>query len=403
VTENLTAHGKEEEEMAAVSARIGASSEVDQGERTTSRAAQRLQLMGLEKRYGDVIAVQSMDLDVAAGEFVTLLGPSGSGKSTTLAMVAGFEEPTRGSVCLGDADITRLPTHRRNLGMVFQGYALFPHMSVFDNVAFGLRLKRVRGDELRRRVAEALRSVALEGMEHRRPSELSGGQQQRVALARAIVGDPPLLLMDEPLSALDKALRKHMQVELRHIHRNVGTTLLYVTHDQEEALSLSDRIVVMHEGRVMQVGTPQEIYECPSTRFVAEFIGEANFVEIRDIAAAANGHVRGVADDGAQLCGRVAGKLSSDGSASLVLRPEDAVLGAADAATHNTLTVAVRELVYVGDRVRCVGARPSGDECVIWLDHAAVPEVRVGEEVAFSWPHSRSVVVGRESTVEGVA
>ena len=375
--------------MAAVGTRDGVGEEIA---RHASRAAQGLRLDGLEKRYGDLLAVASMQLDAAPGEFVTLLGPSGSGKTTTLAMVAGFEEPTRGSVWLGETDITGLPTHRRNLGMVFQGYALFPHMTVFDNVAFGLRLKRVRGEDLRRRVAAGLRSVALEGMERRRPSELSGGQQQRVALARAIVDDPPLLLMDEPLSALDKALRKQMQIELRHIHRNVGTTVVYVTHDQEEALSLSDRIVVMHEGRVVQIGTPREIYEQPATRFVAEFIGEASFVPVRDVAPAPDGHARGVvADGGAAVHGRLTGEGGTTGT--LVLRPEDAVLGEADASTHNCLLVRPRELVYVGGRVRCVSTLPSGGECVLWLDHRAGADVRIGEETSVGWPHDRSVIV----------
>jgi spermidine/putrescine ABC transporter ATP-binding subunit len=390
MTDNLAREG---DQMAAVTTPGSMSTAADQAARPASSGAQRLRLEALEKRYGDVVAVESLELDVAPGEFLTLLGPSGSGKTTTLAMVAGFEEPTRGSVWLGDRDITRLPTHRRNLGMVFQGYALFPHMSVFDNVAFGLRLKRVRGDELRRRVAEGLRSVALEGMEQRRPSQLSGGQQQRVALARAIVDDPPLLLMDEPLSALDKALRKQMQVELRRIHRNLGTTLLYVTHDQEEALSLSDRIVVMHEGRVMQAGTPREIYERPTTRFVAEFIGEANFVDLHDVVAAADGYARGIADGDASVCGRLTGPVDGGRSGTLVLRPEDAELGAADTTTHNCLTVRARELVYVGDRVRCVGLLASGRECVIWLDHRSGAEVRVGEETSVGWPHGRSVIV----------
>jgi ABC-type Fe3+/spermidine/putrescine transport system ATPase subunit len=390
VTDNLASEG---DEMAAVRTPGPAQTPAGGIAGIASRGAQGLRLEDLEKHYGDVVAVDSMRLDVAPGEFLTLLGPSGSGKSTTLAMVAGFEEPTRGSVWLGDKEITQLPTHRRNLGMVFQGYALFPHMSVFDNVAFGLRLKRVRGAELRRRVADGLRSVALDGMEQRRPSELSGGQQQRVALARAIVDDPPLLLMDEPLSALDKALRSHMQVELRHIHRNLGTTLLYVTHDQEEALSLSDRIVVMHLGRVMQVGTPREIYERPATRFVAEFIGEANFVDVRDVAPGVDGHARGVADGGASVCGRLTGAVDRGGSGTLVLRPEDAVLGESDTTTHNCLTVRPRELVYVGARVRCVGVLASGGECVLWLDHRAGAEVRVGEETPVGWPHRRSVIV----------
>jgi ABC-type Fe3+/spermidine/putrescine transport system ATPase subunit len=299
---------------------------------------------------------------------------------------------TEGRVELGGRDLTRVSTHKRDLGMVFQGYALFPHMTVFENVAFGLRLRGTRGTSLRERVARALAMVDLPGKEDRRPAELSGGQQQRVALARAVVTDPPLLLMDEPLSALDKALRSQMQVELRHIHRNLGTTLLYVTHDQEEALSLSDRIVVMNDGRIAQTGRPAEVYETPRSRFVAKFLGDANFVEIDDVAGAGS-RAHGTSVGGVRIVGREGAPIAGAERATVVLRPEDAVVGGADPATHNCLPVRVQELVYLGDRIRCVGRFADGGECVFWVDHATRSRVVVGDETTVSWPCDRSVVV----------
>ncbi len=225
-----------------------------------------------------VVAVDRVSLQIYQGEFFSLLGPSGCGKTTTLRMIAGFEHPSAGEVFIEGRRMGHTPPFRRNVNTVFQNYALFPHMTVFDNVAFGLRMKRIPRDEIARRVREALHLVRLSGMEERYPRQLSGGQQQRVALARALVNRPRVLLLDEPLGALDLKLRKEMQLELKHLQMTVGITFIYVTHDQEEALTMSDRIAVMNAGRVLQVGTPMEIYERPASRFVADFIGESNFL-----------------------------------------------------------------------------------------------------------------------------
>jgi putative spermidine/putrescine transport system ATP-binding protein len=226
-----------------------------------------------------VVAVSSLDLDVKRGEFFTLLGPSGSGKTTTLRMIAGFEAPDEGRVELGGRDVTALPPYDRQVNTVFQDYALFPHMSVGDNVAYGLRVKGIRREERRKRASEALSTVRLSGYEARKPNQLSGGQQQRVALARAIVNEPKVLLLDEPLGALDLKLREQMQVELKTIQEKVGITFIYVTHDQEEALTMSDRIAVFNDGRIEQVGAPTEIYERPDNAFVAGFVGVSNLLE----------------------------------------------------------------------------------------------------------------------------
>jgi ABC-type Fe3+/spermidine/putrescine transport system ATPase subunit len=239
-----------------------------------------IKLDKVTKRFdGKVLAVDEVTLDIAAGEFFSLLGPSGCGKTTSLRMIAGFEHPDSGRVQVGGRDITDLPVHRRVMGMVFQSYALFPHRTVAENVAFGLRMREVPKPEIARRVQAALSQVALTGMEDRKPGQLSGGQQQRVALARALVVEPPVLLCDEPLGALDRKLRQQMQFELKELQKRLGVTLVFVTHDQEEALAMSDRIAVMNKGKVEQVGSPTEIYERPRTRFVADFIGEINILE----------------------------------------------------------------------------------------------------------------------------
>jgi len=235
---------------------------------------------------GRVVAVDDVTLDIEAGEFFSLLGPSGCGKTTSLRMIAGFELPDSGRVHVGGRDITDLPVHRRDMGMVFQSYALFPHRTVAENVAFGLRMREVPKPDIARRVKAALALVELTGLEERKPAQLSGGQQQRVALARALVVEPPVLLCDEPLGALDRKLRQQMQFELKELQKRLGVTLVFVTHDQEEALAMSDRIAVMNKGRVEQVGAPTEIYERPRTRFVADFIGEINILEDGDRACA---------------------------------------------------------------------------------------------------------------------
>jgi putative spermidine/putrescine transport system ATP-binding protein len=238
-----------------------------------------VRLIGARKTYGDVVAVDGVDLEIQADEFFTMLGPSGSGKTTCLRLIAGFERPDGGRVELGGEDVSGLPPHERDVNTVFQDYALFPHMSVGQNVAYGLKVKKVAGDERRRRVAEALGMVRLDGYEDRRPAQLSGGQRQRVALARALVNRPRVLLLDEPLGALDLKLRQQMQEELRTLQQEVRITFVYVTHDQEEALTMSDRLAVFNDGRIEQVGAPAEVYEHPANEFVAGFVGVSNIVE----------------------------------------------------------------------------------------------------------------------------
>jgi putative spermidine/putrescine transport system ATP-binding protein len=265
-----------EEKEAAVAAT--ASSEAEPGPGPSAGDAD-VRLVGVSKHYGDVAAVESLDLEVKRGEFFTLLGPSGSGKTTTLRMIAGFEEPDTGRVELDGKDVTGLPPYDRSVNTVFQDYALFPHMTVGENIEYGLRVKGVGKEDRRRRASEALATVRLGGYEQRKPGQLSGGQQQRVALARAIVNEPRVLLLDEPLGALDLKLREQMQVELNTIQSEVGITFIYVTHDQEEALTMSDRIAVFNGGRIEQVGPPTEIYERPGNEFVAGFVGVSNLLE----------------------------------------------------------------------------------------------------------------------------
>ena len=237
-----------------------------------------VKLEGVEKRYGEVAAVAGVDLEVRDGEFFSMLGPSGSGKTTTLRMIAGFEQPTSGRVLLHGRDVTNVPAFERDVNTVFQDYALFPHMTVGDNVGYGLMIKKVKKAERQKRVTDALRMVRLDGFEKRRPSQLSGGQRQRVALARALVNRPRVLLLDEPLGALDLRLREEMQIELKQIQQQVGITFIYVTHDQGEALTMSDRMAVFNHGRIEQVGTPADVYEKPQTRFVAGFVGTSNLL-----------------------------------------------------------------------------------------------------------------------------
>ena len=234
---------------------------------------------GIGKRYDSVTAVDSVSLAVHAGEFVSLLGPSGSGKTTLLMMIAGFEYPSHGVIRIGERDVTNVPPNRRDVGMVFQRYALFPHLTVARNIAYPLRMRGIAGVEIGRRVDEALSMVRLEGYGERMPHQLSGGQQQRVAVARALVFEPPVLLMDEPLGALDKKLREQMQIEIKRLQQSLSVTVLYVTHDQEEALTMSDRVAVMNAGRLVQIGAPAELYNCPSTPFAADFIGKMNFID----------------------------------------------------------------------------------------------------------------------------
>lgn len=301
------------------------------------------------KNFGAVTVVDRLDLQIAKGEFLSLLGPSGSGKTTILMMLAGFERPTSGAILLADKPITHLPPHRRQMGVVFQNYALFPHMTVAENVAFPLEMQRVPRAEITRRVERALDMVRLSPLKDRKPSQLSGGQQQRVALTRALVFEPDVILMDEPLGALDKQLREHMQLEIRDLHRRLGLTIVFVTHDQSEALTMSDRIAVFNAGKVEQIDTPQAVYDRPRTRFVAEFIGETNLVEGKVVEAGAQQAVVRVGETALN----VSGEVSPGRDVSLSLRPERIRLGKEPAAA-NALPVTVADCIYHGDHMRLV-------------------------------------------------
>lgn len=352
--------------------------------------AASLDLVELSKHYGNVVAAENVNLSIQPGEFVTLLGPSGSGKSTTLAMVAGFELPTSGQIYFNKKEITHLVTHKRGLGMVFQGYALFPHMTVFENVAFPLRLRGMKDAQVRARVAETLESVSLEPYAARRPSALSGGQQQRVALARALVHRPPILLMDEPLSALDKNLRGQMQAEIRRLHKELGTTVLFVTHDQEEALGLSDRVVVMRDGMVAQVGTPEEMYELPKNEFVGSFLGAANFLE-GTVVATDSGITSVKLEHGHVMRGRAASELAIGGTAKVLLRPEDGVRFTGS--SMNEVKLRPTEMVYLGERIRTVADFADGNSGFFWAGHDTAADIRLGEVLTMGWPVERTAIV----------
>jgi len=307
-----------------------------------------LDLRGLYKRYETSVAVDGISLDIRAGEFLTMLGPSGSGKTTTLNMIAGFVDVTEGEILMDGRPISELPPHRRDIGMVFQSYALFPHLTVFENIAFPLKRRKVRGQELRQRVEQALETVKLGELGSRYPAQLSGGQQQRVALARAIVFRPRVLLMDEPLGALDKKLREWLQLEIKRIHREVGITFVYVTHDQEEALVMSDRIAVFRDGRIEQVGTAHDLYECPRTRFVAEFLGESNVFAGR-LEPDGPGR-RVVESDGVRVVAPSDAPAGIEGQAAVVVRPERMSVCDDDAtgAYDNVVSGRVRQVIYLG-------------------------------------------------------
>jgi spermidine/putrescine transport system ATP-binding protein len=368
-----------------------------------------IELIGVDKEFtggGHVVkAVEHVDLRIAEGEFFSLLGPSGCGKTTTLRMIAGFEEPTSGRILLHGRDMVGVPPFRRDVNMVFQQYALFPHMDVFENVAFGLRRKKVPKGEIARRVGEALALVELEGREKRRPRQLSGGQQQRVALARALVNRPRALLLDEPLGALDLKLRQAMQLELKRIQREVGITFVYVTHDQEEALTMSDRLVVMNAGRIEQLGSPRELYEHPATRFVANFIGTSNILTGRLERRGDAWALAGLGPDERVLV-RDAGQAREGREVELAVRPEKMVLR-----TENdppppdrcALRVKVTEVVYLGTSTQYRAVTDGGTAIAVYRQNASATagaDVLTGQVGWLEWPPEHSYVLGA-STKEG--
>jgi putative spermidine/putrescine transport system ATP-binding protein len=346
----------------------------------------RLRIEGVSKHYGEVQAIREVTLDVADGEFVVLLGPSGCGKTTTLRVVAGFAEPSAGTVVLGARDITRLPPWKRNAGLVFQNYALFPHLTVAQNVAFGLEMRKIAPAESASRIGEVLRLVRLEHLAGRLPRQLSGGQQQRVALARALVFRPDVLLLDEPLSNLDAKLRQDVRVEIRELQRQLALTTLMVTHDQEEALTMADRLVVMQDGEVRQVGTQQDLYERPRDRFIASFVGRSSFIE-GEIEA--SGLFRSAG--GLTLACNAS---TAAGPATLALRPERLLIEAAPLpGVDNSLPGVVEFVSYLGATVD-MHVRISAKERVVVQvpNRAGSPVPRVGDEVHVAWLAANGIV-----------
>ena len=346
---------------------------------------------GLNKTYGAFRALDNVSLDVRAGEFLTLLGPSGSGKTTLLNIVAGFLRPDSGGLWFGPDDVTDLPVHERGLGMVFQNYALFPHMNVFDNVAFPLRVRKLTRSEIDVRVRQVLGLVQLDHLAARSISALSGGQRQRVALARAVVFSPRIVLMDEPLSALDKNLREQMQVEIRHLHQRIGATTIYVTHDQREALTMSDRVAVMNLGRLVQCATPAEIYEHPANAFVAGFIGETALV---DVTAGPAGEV--MMADGTRLA--VAAKLPA-GALVLALRAERLLLPGEYGDDCNRIPARLREVIYQGDSLLLLAEIAKSQTVSIRKPLRGPPGAaqpwRAGDAIALGLSPASTIVVPR--------
>jgi len=347
-----------------------------------------VELQGCTREYGPVRAVDALDLAVLEGEFLSLLGPSGCGKTTTLNLIAGFVDPTAGRILIDGEDVTGRPAHLRGLGVVFQSYALFPHLTVFENVAFGLRERRVSGAEIDRKVAEALALVRLEGRERQRPAELSGGMQQRVALARALVYRPRVLLLDEPLAALDRKLREEMRDELRAIQRSVGITTVFVTHDQAEALGLSDRIAVMSHGRIEQLGAPREVYERPATRFVADFIGASTV--LRGTARGADRVALGGAATVQVAVGRA---LRAGEELDLAIRPERLRLAAGPG--DNVVEARIEGLVYQGAQTELTARLGDGQRMLVFVVEPAPMPLAVGQTVHFHLPADAFMLLAR--------
>jgi spermidine/putrescine transport system ATP-binding protein len=366
------------------------------GEREASTAvASRpadVRLIEVTKRFEGVIAVDRLSLEIESGSFYALLGPSGCGKTTTLRMIGGFEEPTEGRILLGDQEVSGLPAYKRDVNTVFQSYALFPHLSVFENVAFGLRRRSVRGETLRGRVLEMLRIVGLEGMDKRKPRQLSGGQQQRVALARALVNKPQVLLLDEPLGALDLKLRKQMQLELKAIQHDIGITFVHVTHDQEEAMTMADQIAVMHGGRIEQLGTPTELYETPSTAFVASFLGVSNLIP-GTVSGSDTVHLH----SGPEVRVRANALAGRTGEVAIGIRPEKIELGGGQ---PNSLDGTVVEEAYVGVSTQYIVETQCG-RLTVYRQNASLGlnGAAPGQKLTLSWsPESTFVVDSLEGS-----
>ena len=339
----------------------------------------------VDKSYdGKVLVVKDLNLDIAEGEFITMLGPSGSGKTTCLMMLAGFETPTNGEIYLDGNPISNIPPHKRGIGMVFQNYALFPHMTVYENLAFPLRVRKFSKDDTDKKVEKALSMVSLSGFGSRMPAQLSGGQQQRVAVARALVFDPAVVLMDEPLGALDKNLRESMQYEIKHIHESIGVTVVYVTHDQSEALTMSNRIAVFNDGKVQQLSSPDKLYEEPVNSFVAEFIGENNTFqgEVEDIS---NDRCKIKLDSGGEILANPI-RVKSKGEKSIVsLRPERAIIDPEEK-MDNKFKGKIEEVIYHGDHTRLRLDLLGNKEFILKVPNSSARmDIKLGNEIKIGW------------------
>ena len=339
----------------------------------------------VDKSYdGKVLVVKDLNLDIAEGEFVTMLGPSGSGKTTCLMMLAGFETPTNGEIYLDKNPISNIPPHKRGIGMVFQNYALFPHMTVYENLAFPLRVRKISKEDTDKKIDKALSMVSLTGFEHRMPGQLSGGQQQRVAVARALVFDPSVVLMDEPLGALDKNLRESMQYEIKHIHESIGVTVVYVTHDQGEALTMSNRIAVFNDGKVQQLSSPDKLYEEPVNSFVAEFIGENNRFsgQVTDIS---NDKCKVKLDDGSEILANPIAVKSSGEKTIVSLRPERALINTEEK-MENNFKGRIEEVIYHGDHTRVrLNLLGNKDFILKVPNSSANMDIKLGNQINVSW------------------
>ncbi|NCQ23648.1 MAG: spermidine/putrescine ABC transporter [Rhodobacteraceae bacterium CG17_big_fil_post_rev_8_21_14_2_50_63_15] len=342
---------------------------------------------GISKSFGTFVALSDISLTIGRGEFLTLLGPSGSGKTTFLMILAGFEAATRGRLTLDGADMTLTPAEARAFGMVFQGYALFPHMTAEENIAFPLKVQRRSAADITRRVAEMIEMVGLGGHGHKRPSSLSGGQQQRVALARALAYDPPVLLLDEPFSALDKNLRGQMQDEARRLHRDLGTTFVFVTHDQSEALALSSRVAIFNHGILQQIAPPEQVYERPSNRFVAEFLGNINVLNLTDVKADTSGATGSF--EGQTL--RMAARLGP-ASATFALRPEHMTLHADHPQSGNAIRVRLIDMTYLGAETQLALKTQGGVTITLSHPTATLPgDLSAGSRVWVGWPADQGI------------
>jgi putative spermidine/putrescine transport system ATP-binding protein len=350
-----------------------------------------LRIVGMTVIYdGKSVAVRGIDLDISPGEFVTLLGPSGSGKTSVLKAIAGFVQPADGRVLADGRNLLELPSNERNLGMVFQDYALFPHMSVAENIAFPLKMRRRKKQEIDVAVRQALQMVKLDGYETRKPTQLSGGEQQRVALARATIFDPPVLLMDEPLGALDKQLREQLQDELKSIQRRTGITTLYVTHDQSEAMTLSDRIAVMREGSIEQIGTPEDLYERPGNRFVAEFVGESNFIT-GSLRVDGNQPVLETTSGWHVPLSQANGHSAGD-RIEVVIRPERFSID--DPAVDSQVNAEVLEQTYTGEMIRLKVKLPTGEQLLVKeQNRGQAADYHAGKQVWLGWSHHDMTVL----------